>query len=192
MDTLSRKIELYETMTGKTSKYLNAWSKVLMIILLVANALGLISSLSTLSAMAKNPLTIVSLLISVGVVVVLVLGIVNARKANKDAYISYITIGIVYIVSNIITTIYNATLSVEDLANASGLTLTPDMLEATKAITIMSSIVGLIIVLVLVLLHIVYMVKRKDLFLKTVEQLEEEAGVSADEGQYAPYINPQG
>lgn len=198
MDLLSRKIELFETNTGKTSKYLKAWSKVLVIILLVFSGYGIIGSLTTASLTFGNVFLAISFVLSLVSLALIIFAIMNSRKADKNAYLSNVLIGVVYVVSPIINLIYSFSLTYEDFIASGGLVaseLTSEqdlLLKASYSAIVPMSVFLLLVTAVLVLLHIIYMVKRKDLFLKSVEQLEEEADVSTGGEQYTPYINPEG
>lgn len=195
MDLLSRKIELYETIHGKTSKYLKAWSKVLVIILLVFGGFGIISSLITASLTFGNVFLAISFVLSLVYLALIIFAIMNSKKANKNAYLSNVLIGVVNVVSSIINLIYTLSIPYEEFIKSAGLLaseLTSQEDLILKASYVSTSVFSLLVTAVLVLLHIIYMVKRKDLFLKTIEELEEQAGVTSGEEQYTPYINPEG
>ncbi|NLJ17019.1 MAG: hypothetical protein GX346_07795 [Clostridiales bacterium] len=205
MDLLSRKIELYETLEGKTSKWLNAWARVIVIILLVFSVLGLFTSLSAISAMFSDVFTAISFLISLVNLALLIVAVANGKKANDKAYFSFILIGALSILTSLIDLIsaivFTSGISAEEFASQQVEALGTDagiagdflssFLSMTYEIMLPSAIMTFVVTLVLWGLHILYMKKRKAIFFKTVEELEEEAGVSqGDEPQ--PYINPEG
>lgn len=202
MDLLSRKIELYETLEGKTSKWLNAWARVIVIILLVFSVLGLFTSLSAISAMFSDVFTAISFLISLVNLALLIVAVANGKKANDKAYFSFILIGALSILTSLIDLIsaivFTSGISAEEFASQQVEALGTDagiagdfLSSLLSKIMLPSAIMTFVVTLVLWGLHILYMKKRKAIFFKTVEELEEEAGVSqGDEPQ--PYINPEG
>lgn len=199
MDTLSRKIELYETINGKTSGYLKAWSKVLLIIFVILSGIGAVSSIPEMAIHLSNPLSFISYLFSLASLGFLIAGLVNSKKANKNSYISNIGYAVIYSISSLLGVLQVAFFDLTEYIPDSDLEILDEagigseVVGVIQSFTVGVTIFSFVVTLVLAILHIVYMIKRKDLFLKTVEELEEQAGVSSDDdNQYVPYISPEG
>ena len=197
MDLLTRKTELYESMTGKTSKWLKAWAKVIVIIFAVFSILDFIIGIPTIADSFKNPFSAISKILVIVNLAVLILAVVNAKKLNNIAFFTFIGTGVITILTSIISFISTIGISFDDYLSTANLVkadLNTTELQAHELVFSMivpTAVITAVIYVILYGLHIFYMLKRKDIFYKTVEELELEAGVS-DNAQYTPYINPQG
>lgn len=196
MNILDRKIELFEAISGKSSKWLKAW-KVILIILMSFAGLNILFALFSVN--------IFGVIWNGGMFTLYLMAFLKLNTCENAAYGLNLAINIIQIVSysfsvliSLICTISFASIGAANIeefiyeSSAAYSSEVSQVLSMIAPILVIFFVVWLIfsaILLTLYIMNLIYFKNRKMIFSLSIDELAQRAGQPVQAS--APYVNPQ-